>query len=352
MQIVSMLGIMKLGAVYVPIDPKFPQERIDYILEDCHSKVIVTDYSLEEKISVNIEKFLIDKDENTLNREQDMGIESTYTSQYFNSDDLIYVIYTSGSTGKPKGTLIKHKNVVRVVKNTNYIDINENDRIMQISNYVFDCSVFDIYGALLNGANLVIIPRETSLDIPLLAEFIEKKEISVFCISTALFHMLVDGKVEFLKNVRKIIVAGEQISLTHAQQTVNQIGKGKLINAYGPSESAVFATYYPIDDIEDVSIIPIGIPISNTTVYVVDEKKQLVPMNVAGELCLGGDGVGVGYLNREDLTNEKFITLDAVGGKRVYCTGDKVMWNSRSTTCIFRSQRFSDKTKRIQSRAW
>lgn len=329
MQIVSMLGIMKLGAVYVPIDPKFPQERIDYILEDCHSKVIVTDYSLEEKISVNIEKFLIDKDENTLNREQDMGIESTYTSQYFNSDDLIYVIYTSGSTGKPKGTLIKHKNVVRVVKNTNYIDINENDRIMQISNYVFDCSVFDIYGALLNGANLVIIPRETSLDIPLLAEFIEKKEISVFCISTALFHMLVDGKVEFLKNVRKIIVAGEQISLTHAQQTVNQIGKGKLINAYGPSESAVFATYYPIDDIEDVSIIPIGIPISNTTVYVVDEKKQLVPMNVAGELCLGGDGVGVGYLNREDLTNEKFITLDAVGGKRVYCTGDKVMWNSR-----------------------
>ncbi|MEO4052740.1 non-ribosomal peptide synthetase [Solibacillus sp. CAU 1738] len=327
-QIVSMLGIMKLGAVYVPIDPKYPPERIEYILEDCRSKVIVTDHSMEEKVSSEIEKFLIDEDENTLNREYDSGIESKYTPKNFNSDDLIYVIYTSGSTGKPKGTLIKHKNVVRVVKSTNYIEISENDRIMQISNYVFDCSVFDIYAALLNGANLVIIPRETSLDIPLLADFIDKKRISVFCISTALFHMLVDWKVEFLKNVRKIIVAGEQISLTHAQQTVKQIGKGKLINAYGPSESAVFATYYPIDDIEDVSIIPIGYPLSNTTVYVVDEKKQLVPMNVAGELCLGGDGIGEGYLNREALTDEKFIKLDAVGGKRVYCTGDKVIWNS------------------------
>ena len=329
MQIVSMLGIMKLGAVYVPIDPQYPQERIDYILEDCASKVIVTDFSMEEKVCVAIEKFLIDKDENILNSEVDTGIEFNYTSENFNSDDLIYVIYTSGSTGKPKGTLIKHKNVVRVVKNTNYIEISEHDRIMQISNYVFDCSVFDIYAALLNGANLVIIPRETSLDIPLLADFIDKKKISVFCISTALFHMLVDWKVEFLKDVRKIIVAGEQISLTHAQRTVHHIGKGKLINAYGPSESAVFATYYPIDDIEDVSIVPIGYPLSNTTVYVVDENKQLVPMNVAGELCLGGDGIGEGYLNREDLTDEKFIMLDAVGGKRVYCTGDKVMWNSR-----------------------
>lgn len=328
MQMVSMLGIMKLGAVYVPIDPKYPQERIEYILEDCRSRVIVTDHSMEDKVSLGIEKFLIDEEENKLNREYDTGIESEYTSETFHSEDLIYIIYTSGSTGKPKGTLIKHKNVVRVVKNTNYIEINENDRIMQISNYVFDCSVFDIYSALLNGACLVIIPRETSLDIPLLADFINEKKVSVFCISTALFHMLVDWKVEFLEDVRKIIVAGEQISRTYAQKTVNVIGKGKLINAYGPSESAVFATYYPVDEIEDVSIVPIGFPLANTTVYVVDEKKQLVPINVAGELCLGGDGIGKGYLNRDELTEEKFITLDAAGGQRVYCTGDKVIWNS------------------------
>lgn len=328
MQMVSMLGIMKLGAVYVPIDPKYPQERIDYILEDCGSRVIVTEHSMEGKVNSDIEKLLIDEEENKLNKDYDTGIESVYTSEAFHSEDLIYIIYTSGSTGNPKGTLIKHKNVVRVVKNTNYIEISEDDRIMQISNYVFDCSVFDIYSALLNGACLVIIPRETSLDIPLLADFIYEKKISVFCISTALFHMLVDWKVGFLKTVRKIIVAGEQISLTHAQKTVDVIGKGKLINAYGPSESAVFATYYPIDEIDDVSIVPIGYPLANTTVYVVDEKKQLVPINVAGELCLGGDGIGRGYLNRDDLTEEKFITLDAADGKRVYCTGDKVMWNS------------------------
>jgi surfactin family lipopeptide synthetase A len=329
MQMVSMLGIMKLGAVYVPIDPKYPQERMDYILEDCRSKVVVTDYSMVEKVSSEIEKFLIDEEENKLDRDFETGIESDYTPEAFHSEDLIYMIYTSGSTGKPKGTLIKHKNVVRVVKNTNYIEISKKDRIMQISNYVFDCSVFDIYSALLNGACLVIIPRETSLDIPLLADFINEKEISAFCISTALFHLLVDWKAESLKDVRTIIVAGEQLSLPHAQKAVDAIGKGKLINAYGPTESAVFATYYPVDEIEDVSIVPIGYPLANTTVYVVDEKKQLVPINVAGELCLGGDGIGRGYLNRDDLTEEKFITLDAAGGKRVYCTGDRVMWNSR-----------------------
>ena len=188
MQMVSMLGIMKLGAVYVPIDPKYPQERMDYILDDCRSKVVVTDHSIEEKVSSTIETFLIDEEENKLDRDDDTGIESEYSPKEFHSEDLIYMIYTSGSTGKPKGTLIKHKNVVRVVKNTNYIEINKKDRIMQISNYVFDCSVFDIYSALLNGACLVIIPRETSLDIPLLADFINEKKISAFCISTALFH--------------------------------------------------------------------------------------------------------------------------------------------------------------------
>ena len=328
MQMVSMLGIMKLGAVYVPIDPQYPQERMDYILDDCRSKVIVTDHSIEEKLHSTIETFLIDEEENQLDRDDDTGIESEYSPKEFHSEDLIYMIYTSGSTGKPKGTLLKHRNVVRVVKNTNYIDINQNDRVMQISNYVFDCSVFDIYSALLNGACLVIIPRETSLDIPLLADFINEKKISAFCISTALFHMLVDWKAESLKDVRKIIVAGEQLSLTHAKKAVNTIGKGKLINAYGPTESAVFATYYPVDEIEDVSIVPIGYPLANTTVYVVDEKKQLVPINVAGELCLGGDGIAKGYLNRDDLTAEKFTTLDVADGKRVYCTGDRVMWNS------------------------
>lgn len=328
MQMVSMLGIMKLGAVYVPIDPQYPQDRIDYILEDSNSKLVITNDSLASKAGAGTEKFLLDEKEHRLERDEDSGIESGWTPKEFHSDDLIYIIYTSGSTGKPKGTLIMHKNVVRVVKNTNYIEISPKDRIMQISNYVFDCSVFDIYSALLNGAALVIIPRETSLEIPSLAQFIHEKQITVFCISTALFHMLVDWKAESLINVRKVIVAGEQLSLPHARKAVAAIGEGKLINAYGPTESAVFATYYPVNEVEDVSIVPIGYPLSNTEVYVVDERKQLVPLNVPGELCLGGEGIGKGYLNRDDLTAEKFISLKAAGGKRVYRTGDRVMWNS------------------------
>ncbi|MDF2801028.1 MAG: hypothetical protein K0S61_931 [Anaerocolumna sp.] len=328
MQIVSMFGIMKLGAVYLPVDPKYPQDRIDFILEDSKSNLIITESSLNEKVNESIDKLLLDAKDNILDRDYDTGNESLLTPKDFNSEDLIYIIYTSGSTGKPKGTLLQHKNVVRVVKNTNYIEISKNDRIMQISNYVFDCSVFDIYSALLNGASLVIIPRETSLEIPLLADFIKDKEISAFCISTALFHMLVDWKAESLINVRKVIVAGEQISLSHAKKAVEVIGKGKLINCYGPTESAVFATYFPVDEVQGVSIVPIGYPLANTTVYVLDENRQLAPINVAGELCLGGDGIGKGYLNRDELTEEKFITLDGIGGKRVYRTGDRVMWNS------------------------
>lgn len=327
-QMISMLGIMKLGAIYIPVDPKYPQERIDYILEDCKSSILLTEGDLEEKVKGDMKIIKLDDADYALAPDNNSPIESPLTPEQMNSEDLIYAIYTSGSTGKPKGTLLKHKNVVRVVKNTNYIDVTKEDRVMQISNYVFDCSVFDIYSALLNSACLVIIPRETALEIPSLADFIKEKKISAFCISTALFHMLVDWKPEALMDVRKVIVAGEQISLAHAKKTIEVIGKDKLINCYGPTESAVFATYYAINDLSDASIVPIGAPLANTTVYVTDENQNLLPINVVGELCLGGDGIGKGYLNQEELTNEKFISLEVAGGKRVYRTGDRVMWNT------------------------
>ncbi len=329
MQMVSILGIMKLGAVYIPVDPKFPVERIQYILNDCKGNVLVTSTDLKEKANSGIEIVDLDAQEYKLDRNKQMDIHSKLTPKQLSSEDLIYIIYTSGSTGNPKGTLLKHKNVIRVVRNTNYIEITSEDRVMQISNYVFDCSVFDIYSALLNKACLVIIPRETALEIPLLAEFIKEKKISAFCISTALFHMLADWKPEALIDVRKIIVAGEQISLPHAKRTIDVIGKGKLINCYGPTESAVFATYYPIDDLTDLPIVPIGYPLANTTVYITDEQKHILPINVPGELCLGGDGIGRGYLNQEELTSEKFTTMEEAGGVRIYRTGDKVMWNTR-----------------------
>lgn len=329
MQMISMLGIMKLGAIYIPIDPKYPQERIDYILEDCNSNILLTEGGLEEKVKKDMEIIKVDAPQYVLDKDCDSEIHSPLTPKQMNSEDIIYAIYTSGSTGKPKGTLLKHKNVVRVVKDTNYIEISKKDRIMQISNYVFDCSVFDIYSALLNSACLVIIPRETALEIPLLAKFIKEKKISAFCISTALFHMLVDWKPEALIDVRKVIVAGEQISLAHAKKAIEVIGTDKLINCYGPTESAVFATYYAINDLSDAAIVPIGYPLANTTVYVTDENQKMLPINVAGELCLGGDGIGKGYLNQEKLTEEKFISLKEAGGKRVYRTGDRVMWNTK-----------------------
>lgn len=328
MQIVSMLGIMKLGAVYIPIDIQFPQERINYILEDSKSKAVITTLKLTEKIERAVQKVLIDAEENKMDRYIETEIENEYTPDEFHSEDSIYVLYTSGSTGVPKGTFIMHKNIVRVVKNTNYIEICECDRVIQLSNYVFDLSVFDIYSALLNGATLVIIPREKVIDISALTDFLQKEEISIACISTALFHLIVDWKVEALKTIRKIIVAGEQISLRHSQKAVKAVGAQRIINGYGPTETGIFATYYPVNDVENASIVPIGYPLSNTTVFVVDEQKKLVPLNVAGELYIGGDAVGKGYLNKPEVTYEKYINLEAAGGQRVYCTGDRVVWNS------------------------
>jgi amino acid adenylation domain-containing protein/non-ribosomal peptide synthase protein (TIGR01720 family) len=243
------------------------------------------------------------------------------------SGNLAYIIYTSGSTGKPKGNLTTHYNVTRVVKNTNYIEFQPGDKVLQLSDYAFDGSVFDIYGALLNGSTLVMVKREQVLEIETLCELIKREKISVFFVTTALFNTLVDVGLEGLSNTRKILFGGERVSVKHTAKALRYLGRDRMLHVYGPTETTVYATYYKINEVNDNQItIPIGSPISNTTAYILDPYSRLVPLGVYGEIYIGGPGVCKGYLNDEALTKEKFVPNPFIEGEMLYRTGDLGRW--------------------------
>ncbi len=243
------------------------------------------------------------------------------------STDPAYVMYTSGSTGKPKGTLINHHNVNRVVRNTNYIDIKGHDRVLQLSNYAFDGSVFDIYGALLNGAGLVMLKEEDVFSGVRLTNLMRKKGVTVFFVTTAFFNTLVEVGLECFRDIRKVLFGGEKISIEYSQKALDYLGKGRIVHVYGPTETTVYASYYPIDEIDDRrSTIPIGRPIANTFIYILDTNLGLLPVGAYGEIYIGGAGVSPGYLNNRGLTREKFIPNPFIEGDRLYKTGDLGRW--------------------------
>ncbi|AIG26780.1 non-ribosomal peptide synthetase [Brevibacillus laterosporus] len=322
MMIVAMLAVLKAGGAYVPIDPEYPIERIRFMLADTKTRLVLSQSHLIKNFTLDQE--LINLDDPTLLHQGDV---SNPEAVDLHSQHLAYVMFTSGTTGQPKGTLTTHANIIRVVKDTNYVDLNRTDTLLQISNYVFDGSTFDIYGALLNGAKLVMMNRHEMLDVHALSYLITTHRISVIFMTTALFHTLVDVNLECLGNVRKLFVGGEKMSPKQARKALAYLGPDCFYNIYGPTESTVFATYYHIFEIkEDMSSIPIGKPLSRTQLYVLNKHLHLVPIGVPGELYIGGEGLIRGYLNRQDLTDEKFIPSPFNPEERLYKTGDLVRW--------------------------
>ena len=341
---VAIMGILKAGGAYLPIDPDYPQERIASIIGDSGARFLVTGMELKQKLLTGgilegsaIESFAIDDQNSGFENEDGGNIECVN-----NSESPAYVMYTSGSTGMPKGTVTTHYNISRVVRSTNYIEITQKDTLLQLSNYAFDGSTFDIFGALLNGAKLVLVSRQTVLDIARLSGIIKDEKISVFFVTTALFNTLADLNVDCFKNVRKVLFGGERVSVPHVRKVLECVGPGRLIHVYGPTESTVFASYHFVDKIDfDAVTIPIGKPLSNTKIYIVDKNNNLQPFGAPGELCIAGDGLAKGYLNRDELTKEKFVQnplyTNETGqnvwtGKNncqiMYRTGDLAKWLS------------------------
>ena len=240
------------------------------------------------------------------------------------------MMYTSGSTGKPKGVLVEHRSVVRLVKNTNYTSIKTTDNILQLSNYAFDGSTYDIFGALLNGATLYMITPDLLYSIEGLCAFIAEKNINITFITTALFNKIIDTDPKVITCFDKLYFGGQDASLKHIKKALTyRKNEDSIVHVYGPTENTTFSTYYIVENIKDNwNSIPIGAPISNSQAYILDDDLNPVPVGIVGELYVGGDGIARSYLNRENLTAEKFMDSPFIKGKKIYKTGDMAKWLS------------------------
>jgi amino acid adenylation domain-containing protein/thioester reductase-like protein len=328
--IIGIIGILKAGGAYLPIDPETPWDRNIKIINDSDPVLLLTSKNVLSKYSITgdrINQFsqrILFLDELAA-QANDNGFENIGSIN--SPTDLAYVIYTSGSTGNPKGVMVEHRNVIRLVKNTNFITFLENDRILQTGTLVFDAATFEIWGSLLNGLTLVLVDKNMILDAKQLAITITKYKITTLWLTAPLFNQLSQENPEMFQGVRTLLVGGDVLSTKHIYRVKEACDNINIINGYGPTENTTFSTYYLVDKYHPENI-PIGKPINNSTVYILDSNLKLQPIGVPGILYVGGDGVARGYLNQDNLTAEKFIENPFIHGERIYNTGDYAKWLS------------------------
>ena len=257
--------------------------------------------------------------------------ESTNLDADGRADDLAYVLYTSGSTGQPKGVAIEHRAIVRLVRNTDYLDFSEHGVFAQMSHPSFDAATFEIWGALLSGSTLVGIPKEVALSPRELAQVLRTGGITTLFITTALFNQVAREAPDAFKGLRNLLTGGEANDPRAFQRVLEHSHPGRLVHVYGPTESTTFATWHHVRHVPDeVSNLPIGRPVNNTRAYVLDASGEPVAIGAPGELCLGGDGIARGYWRRPELTAERFVP-DRYSGEptgRLYRTGDLVRYQA------------------------
>ncbi len=315
--VVGLLGILKAGGAYVPLDPNYPQQRLSYMLADSGVEVLLSQQSLLESLPEHQAQVVC--------LDSDWGAIEQHTQDNLDvgvcPDNLAYVIYTSGSTGKPKGVSIIHQGVVRLVKETNYASLTCQEVFLQLAPISFDASTFEIWGSLLNGAKLVVMYAHTPT-LEEIAGVIEKYQVTTLWLTAALFHLMEEQQLEKLKSVRQLLAGGDVLSPLHVEKVIKFLPECQLINGYGPTENTTFTCCYLVKQSRlNRTSVPIGRPIANTQIYILDSNLQPVPIGVPGELYIGGDGLARGYLNRPELTQEKFIP-NPFDKSKLYKTGD------------------------------
>jgi len=329
---IGLLGILKAGGAFVPLDPGYPMERLEFMAADIAAKVMLVEDAVVQRISNPgwLRGKSLSLDENRADIAQE-SIENPINQT--TAENLAYVMYTSGSTGRPKGVMVSHRAVVRLVKNTNYIELSEREVFLQFSPVSFDASTLEIWGPLLNGGCLAMMPPEKQ-SLSDLGTAIRQYGVTTLWLTAGLFNVMVEQRLEDLKPLKQLVAGGDALSPAHVRKALEALPGCRLINGYGPTEGTTFSCCHTIS-VEDAkgSSIPIGRPISNTQVYLLDAENELVRPGEAGELCIGGDGLARGYLNQPELTAAKFVRHPFRDERvaRIYKTGDLARYRPDGT---------------------
>ncbi len=325
--IVAILGVLKTGGMYVPIDPEYPAARLSLLLEDAQPHLLLTQERLRDRFAAfPCRTVAIESVPTTVPSGSRTPIAAAATAP-------AYMIYTSGSTGKPKGVVVPQRAIARLVLNTDYVHFGADEVILQLAPVTFDASTFEIWGALLHGGRLVLMPGTRPAPEEIGAA-IRQHGITTLWLTAALFHLMVMDHLADLKPLRQLLAGGDVLSVAHVRTLLEAAPELRLVNGYGPTENTTFTCCHTIrlSDL-DRGTVPIGRPIANTRVYLLDRAQRPVPVGVPGELYAAGDGLALGYLNAPELTAERFLdlTLEAGGTdrrERVYRTGDLARWTA------------------------
>lgn len=320
--VVSILAVLKAGGAYVPLDPSYPQERLCLILNDAAVKLVITESAFRERIHpCSAWPVFLDEEWEQIGKQEDRDTECL-----LDANNLAYLIYTSGSTGTPKGVAVSHRGVVRLVKNVNYVELGPKEVSLLLSAIAFDASTFEIWGSLLNGGMLAIMPPGP-FTMKELGEALKRYHVTTLWLTAGVFHQMVTERVEDLLLLDRLIAGGDVLSPLHVETLLAKAAHFKLINGYGPTENTTFTcTYSMTGSLSFETSVPIGRPIANTSAYVLDSEMRLAPRGAWGELYTGGDGVARCYFNRPDETAASFVPdpFSAEPGARLYRTGDRV----------------------------
>jgi aspartate racemase len=326
----GMLGILKAGAAYVPFDASYPAERLDFMVSDTNVSVMLTQKALASSIagSRKIATILLDQQDSAASESNGRNPKTAA-----HAGSLAYVMYTSGSTGRPKGVMVENRSIARLVFNTNYCQFGPDEVFLQLAPLSFDASTLEIWGALLHGAKLVIMPPQPP-SLQEIGDHIREHQVSTMWLTAGLFHLFVDQRIEDLRPLRQLLAGGDSLSAVHVRKVLDRIHHLTLINGYGPTENTTFTCCHSMHHGDSVAnSVPIGRPISNTFVYLLNEDILPSAAGEIGEIYAGGDGVARGYLNSPELTAERFVSdpFSSNPAARLYRTGDLARWNSGGT---------------------